>query len=229
MTDEQQDGDAATQAFDQLKAEVTLLRRAVEGLAAASERAEVPDYAPTLGKMTARLEAVEKQVTGMARSPVLSLTPMRVAAEMQSVGAAAHSAAQQDWKRAEGSLDNAVRALSQVVPRPRATQLQRRWLMAVGGGGVVLGIVLWIGLSGPIARALPDHWQVAERMAAATLKQDRWNAGMRMMAGAGPQEWAKILSMSKLEDDNRAALEACRQAAAKTGKVQACKVAVRAR
>ncbi|MDB5580649.1 MAG: hypothetical protein JWR80_5825 [Bradyrhizobium sp.] len=227
MTDEH-DEDAATEAFSQLKAEVALLRRAVEGLAAATERAEVPDYAPTLGKMTARLEAVEKQVTAMARSPVLSLTPMRVAAEIQSVGAAAHQAARQDWKRAEGSLDNAVRVLGQVVPRPRETALQRRWLMAVGDGGVVAGIALWVGLSGPIARALPDRWQVAERMAAATLNLDRWNAGMRMMVGAGPQEWAKIVAMSAFEDDNRAALEACRQAAAKSGKAQACKVVVRA-
>ncbi|MDI1365760.1 MAG: DUF6118 family protein, partial [bacterium] len=153
----------------------------------------------------------------------------RVAGEVQAAATRARQEAQGDWSRAQRGLDDAVRALGDVLPRPRAARDQRRWVIAAGAGGVVVGIVLWIGLSGPIARALPDRWQVAERMAAATLKQDRWTAGGQMMHGVSPQDWARIVEMSQFERDNREALEACRRAAAKGGKDQNCKVIVRRR
>ena len=228
MTDDAY-GDPAEEAFSQLRTEVALLRRAVEGLAAAEERHELVDYGPTLGKMAGQLAAVGKRIEALAQSPLLSLTPARVAGEVQAATTRARQEAQGDWLRAQRGLDDAVRALGEVVPRPRAIRGQRRWVIASGAGGVMVGVVLWIGLSGPIARALPDRWQVAERMAAATLKQDRWTAGGQMMHGVSPQDWARIVEMSQFERDNRDVLEACRQAAAKAGKAQSCRVAVRDR
>lgn len=228
MTDEAY-GDPAEEAFGQLRTEVALLRRAVEGLAAAEERYEPVDYGPTLGKMAGQLAAVDKRIAALAQSPLLSLTPARVAGEVQAAATRARQEAQGDWSRAQRGLDDAVRALGEVVPRPRAARDQRRWAIAAGAGGVMAGIVLWIGLSGPIARALPDRWQVAERMAAATLKQDRWTAGGQMMHGVSPRDWARIVEMSQFERDNREALEGCRKAAAKAAKSQNCKVTVRAR
>lgn len=228
MTDEAY-GDPAEEAFGQLRTEVALLRRAVEGLAAAEERHEPVDYGPTLGKMAGQLAAVDKRIEALAQSPLLSLTPARVAGEVQAAATRARQEARGDWSQAQRGLDDAVRALGEVVLRPRATRDQRRWVTAAGAGGVMAGIALWIGLSGPIARALPDRWQVAERMAAATLKQDRWTAGGQMMHGVSPRDWARIVEMSQFERDNRDALEACRQAAAKAGKNQTCKVIVRRR
>jgi hypothetical protein len=222
-------GDPAEEAFGQLRTEVALLRRAVEGLAAAEERHEPVDYGPTLGKMAGQLAAVDKRIEAVAQSPLLSLTPARVAGEVQAAATRGRQEAQGDWARAQRGLDDAVRALGEVVPRPRAARDQRRWVITASAGGVMAGIVLWIGLSGPIARALPDRWQVAERMAAATLKQDRWTAGGQMMHGVSPQDWARIVEMSQFERENREALEACRRAAAKAEKDQTCKVIVRRR
>lgn len=218
MTDEAY-GDPAEEAFGQLRTEVALLRRAVEGLAAAEERHEPVDYGPTLGKMAGQLAAVDKRIEALAQSPLLSLTPARVAGEVQAVTARARQEAQGDWSRAQRALDDAVRALGDIVPRPRATRDQWRWVTAAGAGGVVAGIILWIGLSGPIARALPDRWQVAERMAAATLKQDRWSAGQRLLAKAKPESWRAMGDDLRLVDDNRVALEACHKRASPTCKV----------
>lgn len=209
MTDEAY-GDPAEEAFGQLRTEVALLRRAVEGLAAAEDRHEPANYGPTLGKMAGQLAALDKRIEALAQSPLLSMTPSRVAGEVQAVTARARQEAQGDWSRAQRALDDAVRALSDVVPRPRATRDQRRWVIGAGAGGVTAGIVLWIGLSGPIARALPDRWQVAERMAAATLKQDRWTAGQRLLAKAKPESWRAMVDDLRLVDDNHGALEACR-------------------
>ncbi|WP_454758813.1 DUF6118 family protein [Caulobacter segnis] len=228
MTDEAY-GDPAEEAFSQLRTEVVLLRRAVEGLAAAEERHEPVDYGPTLGKMAGQLAAVDKRIEALAQSTLLSMTPSRVAGEVQAAATRARHEAQGDWSRAQRGLDDAVRALGEVVPRPRATRDQRRWVITAGAGGVMAGIVLWIGMSGPIARGLPDRWQVAERMAAATLKQDRWTAGGQMMHGVSPQDWARIVEMSQFERDNREALGACQRAAAKAEKDQTCRVIVRRR
>lgn len=221
MTDEAY-GDPAEEAFGQLRTEVALLRRAVEGLAAAEERHEPVDYGPTLGKMAGQLAAVDKRIEVLAQSPLLSMTPARVAGEVQALTARARQEAQGDWSRAQRALDDAVRTLGEVVPRPRAAHHQQRWVIAAGAGGVVAGIVLWIGLSGPIARALPDRWQVAERMAAATLKQDRWTAGQRLLARAKPEAWRAMVEDLKFADDNRETLEACRARGSST-----CRVSVR--
>lgn len=218
MTDEAY-GDPAEEAFGQLRTEVALLRRAVEGLAAAEERHEPVDYGPTLGKMAGQLAAMDKRIEALVQSPLLSMTPGRVAGEVQAAAARARQEAQGDWSRAQRALDDAVRALGEVVPRPRAAHDQRRWVIAAGAGGVMAGIVLWIGLSGPIARALPDRWQVAERMAAATLKQDRWTAGQRLLAKAKPESWRAMGDDLRLVDNNRGTLEACRTRGSSTCKV----------
>jgi hypothetical protein len=212
-------GDPAEEAFGQLRTEVALLRRAVEGLAAAEERHDAVDYGPTLGKMAGQLAAVDERIEALAQSPLLSMTPARVAGEVQAVTARARQEAQSDWSRAQRALDEAVRSLGEIIPRPRAAHDQRRWLITAGAGGVIVGIVLWIGLSGPIARALPDRWQVAERMAAATLKQDRWSAGQRLLAKAKPESWRAMVEDLRFVDGNRAALDECRAKGSATCKI----------
>ena len=68
--------DEAAQAFESLRAEVSLMRRAVERLAA--ERAEgshAPDYSETLGVISQNLSATAQRVDALVKSPALSLTP----------------------------------------------------------------------------------------------------------------------------------------------------------
>ena len=220
-------GDAAEEAFDQLRTEVALLRRAVEGLAAADERHEPVDYGPTLAKLASQLAAVDKRIGAVAQSPLLTLTPALVVADIQAAAARARQEAQGDWSRVQHGLDNTIRALGETLARARTGVEQRRSLIIVGASGVLVGVLLWTSLSGPVARALPDRWQVAERLAAATLKEDRWAAGSRMMHGASPQDWQRIVDMAEFERDNRKALYNCRQAAAKAETSQKCKVTVR--
>jgi hypothetical protein len=218
VTDEGYD-DPAEEAFGQLRTEVALLRRAVEGLAAAEERHEPVDYGPTLGKMAGQLASLDKRIEALAQSPLLSLTPARVAGEIQAVTARARQEAQGDWSRAQRALDDAVRTLGDIIPRPRATRGQRRSLIAMGTGGLALGVFVWVGLSGPIARALPDRWQVPERLAAATVREDRWSAGQRLLAKAKPETWRAMVDDLRFVEDNRVALDECRARASPTCRV----------
>jgi hypothetical protein len=215
-------GDPAEEAFGQLRTEVALLRRAVEGLAAAEERHEPVDYGPTLGKMASQLASLDKRIEALAQSPLLSLTPARVAGEIESATARARNEAQADWSRAQRELNNSVWELGQLIPHARSVRDQGRWLIGIGLSGIVLGVFLWIGFGGPVARALPDHWQLPERLAAATLRADRWSAGQQLMAKARPAAWRAMAKDLRFVEDNRAALDACRARASST-----CKVSVR--
>jgi hypothetical protein len=73
---------------------------------------------------------------------------------------------------------------------------------------------------------IPARWNVAERMAAATFRLDRWEAGARLMQSANSQGWARGVSVSELERANRKALDDCRKAAVWTGMAQRCTVTV---
>jgi hypothetical protein len=88
--------------------------------------------------------------------------------------------------------------------------------------GAVAGVIVWVCLSGPIARTLPASWSVPERMAAATLRLDRWEAGARLMQNAKPQGWARLVDASELARENGEILEQCRDAASKSGRAQRC-------
>uniref|UniRef100_UPI0025F6FCF4 DUF6118 family protein n=1 Tax=uncultured Caulobacter sp. TaxID=158749 RepID=UPI0025F6FCF4 len=90
--------------------------------------------------------------------------------------------------------------------------------------GAAAGIIVWVCFSGPIAQALPANWRVAERMAAATLRLDRWEAGAHLMRTTDPEKWNGLAAASQLWIDNRATLEGCARSAARTGKAQRCTV-----
>ncbi|MFA5503183.1 MAG: hypothetical protein WDA35_02210, partial [Bacilli bacterium] len=69
--------DPAAQAFERLRLEVALLRRAVEGLAGEGQRRSL-DYSPTLAKLGKAIAAVDERVQGLADNPTLTLTPARL-------------------------------------------------------------------------------------------------------------------------------------------------------
>ncbi len=123
-------------------------------------------------------------------------------------------------------LDAAAGLLERLVEGGRAGREQGRWLAIMVGVGAVAGVLLWVSLSGPIARTLPASWNLPEKMAAATLRLDRWEGGMRLMQSASPESWARVAEASKLERENRGALETCAEVAARKGKRQSCVVMV---
>ena len=62
-----------------------------------------------------------------------------------------------------------------------------------------------------IARALPAGWSVPERMAAATLRLDRWSAGEQLLRKSDPGRWNLFAEGAELERQNHDRLEACRR------------------
>jgi hypothetical protein len=77
MEDEADDHGAAdpAQAFEDLRAEVSELRRVVEALPGAWEESRPPDYTPSLGTIVQGLAAVDSRLAGIEKHPALRLTP----------------------------------------------------------------------------------------------------------------------------------------------------------
>jgi hypothetical protein len=185
-------GDDPAAAFEALRAEIAALpaklRADWEGRAA-------PDYAPTLGKMAAALDKIEAH-------PALQLTPEAFAYQVRQARDAAQQQGSRDMSAAIQRVDAAGAGLERLAERQRTGREQVRQIAIMTAVGAVAGVVVWVGFSGPIARALPESWSVPERMAAATLRLDRWEAGARLMQNANPQGWAQLIEAVRSEDRN---------------------------
>ena len=216
---EETTGDAA-RAFEDLRAEVSVLRRAIEALPEEWEANQPPDYTESLGEITQGLATVVDRLNVIEQHPALKSTP----AQHQ----AAISAAGQDlMSRAAGRIDAATdafkreqQALAGVIGTARDQSTQREWLAITAAVALVAGLVL----SPYVARLLPFGWDAG--VAATILHADRWNAGQELMKSTNPSGWAAVTAEMNLVEPNHAALTACREAAEKTKKEQHCTIVV---
>ena len=224
MADEE---DEAARAFEGLRAEVSLMRRAVERLAA--ERAEdgqAPDYSETLGVISQNLSATAQRVDALVKSPALSLTPEETS---RQIGAASFDARREDHRlfvAARQGLDEVAARLGRQLHSHMEAGEQRRRLGQVGFAALVAGMVLWAIFAGPIARTMPASWLLPERMAARSLRLPMWEGGQRLMRAGDPQAFAGVVAGNRLETANRETLAACRKQAAQAGKPVRCAVEV---
>ena len=215
---EDQEGlaDDPAAAFEALRAEVAQVRAALDGRASAG-----PDYSPTLAAIAKSLAAIEAH-------PALRSTPEAFANQVRQASEALQQQGRRELASAVQRVDAAGAELERLAERQRTGREQVRQVAIMTAGGAVVGVIVWVCFSGPIARALPASWNVPERMAAATLRLDRWEAGARLMARANPQGWARLAQAAELDRTNRAALDDCRRAAARTARTQRCAVVVAA-
>lgn len=217
MAQEDEQDDAA-RAFEDLTAEVRVMRRAMEAL----EAKKPVDYAPTLAALTQELERLTSATTAMARRPAVALTPESYAAELRRATEAAARPAAAELQRVQTLTSTLERALGGI--RTRAEQ--RRWVLRAAIGGIAAGVFIWALLLLPMARLLPESWHLPEKLAAGVVGADRWTAGERMMASHGPDAWNRIVRAAELEKANREALDECENDAARTGKPQRCNIQV---
>jgi hypothetical protein len=203
-------GDDPAAAFEALRAEVAQVRAALEG-----RPTTATDYSPTLA-------AIAQSLAAMEAHPALRLTPDALASQVRQASEAAQQQGRRELANAVQRVDAAGADLERLAERQRTGREQVRQVAIMTAVGAVAGVIVWVCFSGPVARALPAGWSLPERMAAATLRLDRWDAGARLMQSANPQGWAWVAEASNLEGDNRAVLNECRDAARKTNRAQRC-------
>jgi hypothetical protein len=219
QNEDEQPGDAA-QAFEALRAEVSVLRRALEALSEQWEANQPPDYTESLGEITHGLLTVVDRLTVIERHPALRATPAQHQAAIAAAG-------QDLMSRAAGRIDAAAEAfkreqynLASVIGTMHGQRKQREWLAITAAAALAVGLVL----SPFAARLLPFGWDAG--VAATILHTDRWSAGQALMRSADQGGWATLAAEVSLVEPNHAALTACREAAARTKKEQHCAITV---
>lgn len=224
-TDEQ--NDPASQAFARLERQMALMRRAVEHLS--TERAEitVPDYSATLGKLAGDLAKVTQAVAQIAAEPALRHTPQTMA---ERIAQAAEAARRSDHDRlihAQSELRAAGEDLRRIVGTIRTATEQRQRTIKAAATGMLAGVLLWANLAGPIARSLPESWQLPERMARRALGAPTLvDAGARLLQSADPARWEKVIEAAKLSADNREAINRCKGLAKKERRAVNCQLRI---
>ena len=165
------DPDSSAQAFEELRGEVSLTRRAVEGLTAARER--VPDYTETLGAMTEALSAALNRLERIERSPAVRLSPEAIAIELIKASAAVRVEDARLIHEAREAISRSIGRIDGIVERGQAADRQVRQRLWSAAGGALAGMLIWAVLPGAVARALPARWHVPEWMADRTLGLDQ--------------------------------------------------------
>jgi hypothetical protein len=205
--------------------EIVLLRRAIEGIAAArDDRSELPDYTETLGQITKLATATYQRAEILRKAAEEETVARQVAVRI--AGAVVED--RQAVKTAAGELREATRALQGITVSARRGDEQNRWLIWTAIGGTVVGMILWAVFAGILARAVPSNWRWPEKMASRTLDMPMWEGGQRLMRAASPDAFAAISAGDQVVTANRDALEACRKRADKARETVRCSINVEA-
>ena len=227
--DDDRGRDDPAAAFERLRGEVSLLRSAIEGLTAARDSIEIPDYEPTLARTEAVLNVLVQLVTEIGKSPAIKLTPENWGHRVNEAVASATHELRHQVESSRVALATAARDLQGMVVSARRGDQQNWWLLWTGLGGLLLGLILYALLAGPIARLMPTSWQWPERVATRVLAEPtQWDAGRHLMMTDSPDTWAGVVAAVKLAGDNRDAIGTCRKSATRAKKPVRCAIEVKA-
>jgi hypothetical protein len=218
--DEDEGPTAAEQAFDALRAEVAGMRQALRSLPEVILKNQPSDYTETLGAIAKNLEIVGTFMAKIEQHPVLRTTPIQY---NQAIAAAGEGLMHKSVRELDSAKTAAVaerRELAVMIGTMRGKWKQWEWLGWTGIAAFFLGLLI----SPMFARVLPFGWD--GQVAAFIMNGDRWSAGSALMQEQNPEAWNVLMAAGKLTADNSAALEACREAAAKAKKEQHCGIVV---
>ena len=208
-------GDPA-QAFEDLRSEVSVLRRAIEALPAAIRDNRPADYSADLAVLGKGLDEIGEQLGTILKSPALNLTPEQQGQGIARAGMTVVREAVQRLDRATQEAERARDQVAGVVGQALAQDRQFKSMCWAGGIAFALGLFL----SPMAASILP--FGLNTRVAALVMRADRWTAGEDLMRAVDPPRWVRLSGDARLMADNAEAIDACREAAAKTGKAQRC-------
>jgi hypothetical protein len=139
--DDESSGDAA-RAFDDLRAEVSVLRRSVELLPEEWEANQPPDYTESLGQITQGLSKVVARLQVIEQHPALKSTPAQYQAAILAAGRDLMSQGVGRLDRASDALEREQRNLAGVIGTVRGKRQQWEWLAITAAAALSVGLLL---------------------------------------------------------------------------------------
>jgi len=218
--------DDATRAFDDLRAEVAVLRRAVEALGPALKENRSPDYSLSLGHIAKAQAAIGTRLETIEGHPALRMTPATFSEQVERAVAKASREARREAEDLVQGISAVYQQAQAMLASARSREAQNWWLAQAAVLGVVVGLILFPLLGFPLARNLP-FGSLPDTLAAWAIGEDPWRAGMAMMARANPQKWGAIVDGSRRAEAAGEELKGCYEAASKSGKDQRCSMVIK--
>lgn len=221
MPDDQPDAPSdPAKAFEDLRAEVSVLRKAVETLPAAIRDNRPPDYAQDLAVIGKGLDEIGGQLETIQKFPALRMTPEQQGQSIAQGGRAMINEAAEALRRAAQSAEHERSNLIYLVGNFRSKQDQRQWLAIAAVIGLAVGFVSFPFL----IRAFP--FGIPAGIAATIMNANEWDAGIALMKSTNPDGWGQLTSDANLVSANRDKITACRAAATKSKKEERCTISV---
>lgn len=201
---------SAQRAFDDLRAEISVLRRSVEALPQAWRENRPPDYTEDLARVVKAMNTVGTHMEAIEASPTLKMTPQAYGKGIREAGLAVSQEMQAAFEKAIAE-----------VQRER----QSWWLLGVG----LVCFMVGLGASPVLTSLLPSS--VGTRVASFIVgEKDRWHSGAMMMEIDNPEGWQQVIQASQLVEANKDRITACQKAASSLEKGQKnCQITVQAR
>ncbi len=214
-----------TQAFEDLRAEVSVMRRAVEALPGAWEENQPPDYSPDLGRIAKGLAVVAAQLDAINKHPALTMTPEQHRQAITQAGNGLMREAAQKLDQAADETRRERQQLANLIGTARRQGEQRNWLWWTGGISFGVALILGLVLSPYLASVFFwGNWQTG--VAATVMNTDRWDAGVALMQAGNPEEWNNAVNAWNLVRANQKEIAACSEEAGRTRKDQRCTITV---
>jgi hypothetical protein len=131
---------SAARAFDDLRGEVSLLRRAIEGLAA--ERRDQPDYGPTLEALATSNDEIRDWARKINERPGVRLTPLQIGEQVEQCVEKLRAQDRHQLAVAHEQLTSALKEVRMLSATARLASDQVRREKIVGGLSFLGGLVL---------------------------------------------------------------------------------------
>ncbi|WP_369692565.1 DUF6118 family protein [Erythrobacter aureus] len=88
-------------------------------------------------------------------------------------------------------------------------------------------MLLWSILPGTIARAMPENWHWPESLARKAVGEPTiLEAGIRLVRSQNPEAWEELVQAQRILNENREALDRCKERVQKTKNSASCSISI---
>ncbi|MGN7998893.1 DUF6118 family protein [Sphingomonas sp. 22176] len=130
------------------------------------------------------------------------------------------------WTAASHALAGAVQELKGMVASAHSAETQQLWITGAAALALLVGFAFGTVVPPVIAQLAPESWHWPEERAATILRRAPWDAGVRLMQVADPQQARALADAARLAKDNAEVLTGCRKRAEQLNAPVRCSVEI---
>jgi hypothetical protein len=220
------EADQTVQAFNDMSRKLAGLTAAVDGFAARQQELHARDYGPDLEKIRDGYDKVCGAINVLAKRPAMTLRPQDIASQIEAAGTQGRADDHRAWTGASHALASTVQELKGMVASAHSAETQRLWIAGAAALALVVGFAFGTVIPTRIAQAVPESWHWPEDQAAEILGRTRWDAGVRLMQVANPQQARALAEAARISKDKADVLEGCRKRAEQLSGTVKCSIEI---